>query len=114
MMAPLIPGISDTSESIDAAMAAAARHKAGFVSANLLFLKPGCKEWFMPLIREAYPHLMPGYKKLFGPKDYAPREYTRQVLSMVEEARRRWELPSACPPRDSRGPSGQLEMVLTA
>jgi DNA repair photolyase len=114
MMAPLIPGISDSSESIDAVMEAAARHKAGFVSANLLFLKPGSKEWFMPLIRESYPHLMPGYKKLFGPKDYAPREYTRQVMSMVEEARRKWALPSACPPRESRGSSVQLEMVLTA
>lgn len=114
MMAPLIPGISDSSESIDAVMEAAARHKAGFVSANLLFLKPGTKEWFMPLIRESYPHLMPGYQKLFGSKDYAPREYTKQVLSIVDDARHKWELPSACPPREFKGPQGQLEMILTA
>ena len=63
MMAPLIPCISDSSESIDKVMEAAAQHKATFVSANLLFLKPGSKEWFMPLIRESYPYLVPGYQK---------------------------------------------------
>jgi len=114
MMAPLIPGISDSSESIDTVMEAAAQHKAGFVSANLLFLKPGSKEWFMPLIRESYPHLMPGYQKLFGSKNYAPHDYTEQVLRIVDDARHKWELPSACPPRELKGPQGQLEMTLTA
>jgi len=114
MMAPLLPGISDSSESIDAVVAAAAQHQARFLSANLLFLKPGSREWFMPLINEAYPHLVPGYNRLYGSKTYAPREYTRQVLKLVEEARRRWELPTTCPPRQLRGHQLQLAMALNA
>ena len=41
MMAPLLPGISDGAESIDRVVQAAAEHGAQFVSANVLFLKPG-------------------------------------------------------------------------
>jgi DNA repair photolyase len=114
MMAPLLPGISDSSESINAVVESAARHKAQFLSANLLFLKPGSKEWFMPLIREAYPHLAPGYARLYGKKTYAPKDYTRDVLKVVDEARCRWALPAACPPRQLKGPQGQLELALTS
>jgi DNA repair photolyase len=112
MMAPLLPGISDSSESINAVVEAAVQHKAQFLSANLLFLKPGSREWFMPLIKEAYPHLEPGYARLYGKKAYAPKDYTRDVLKVVDEARRNWALPAACPPRQLKGPQGQLELAL--
>lgn len=114
MMAPLLPGISDGSESINAVVDAAAKHRAQFLSANLLFLKPGSKEWFMPFIKEAYPHLVPGYNRLYGGRTYAPKEYTKQVLKLVDEARHRWELPTICPPRQLKGPQRQLEMALNA
>jgi DNA repair photolyase len=112
MMAPLLPGISDGSESINAVVEAAAAHKARFLSANLLFLKPGSKEWFMPLIREAYPHLTAGYTRLYRGKTFAPQDYTAQVLKMVDDTRHMWELPRGCPPRQLSGPQRQLEMVL--
>ncbi len=38
----------------------------------------------------------------------------KKVLGMVDEARRKWELSSACPPHELKGPQGQLEMTLTA
>ena len=65
MMAPLLPGISDSSENIDAVASAAAAHKAQYLGANVLFLKPGSKEWFMPMLREAYPRLIPAYAALY-------------------------------------------------
>jgi DNA repair photolyase len=114
MMAPLLPGISDDSESIDAVASAAAEHKARFLGANVLFLKPGSKEWFMPFIREAHPHLMPGYAKLYRKNTYAPKEYTESVLKMVDEARSRWGLPSSIPARDLKPRQRQLEMALTS
>ena len=114
MMAPLLPGISDSSEGIDTVVEAAAKHKAQFLSANLLFLKPGSREWFMPLIRESYPHLTAGYARLYRGKTFAAQEYTSQVLKIVDEARHRWELPKGCPPRLLSGPQRQLEMVLSS
>ncbi len=113
LMAPLLPGISDTWESIEAVAAAAAQHKARFLGANLLFLRPGVKEWFMPLIRESYPHLTPGYERLYRARNYAPEDYTKSVLALVDEARCKWELPISNPARQLRRPQGQLELALT-
>ena len=112
LMAPLLPGISDGCESIDAVVSAAAQHRAQFLAANLLFLRPGSKEWFMPLIKEAYPRLVPAYAALYR-NNYAPREYTKEVLKVVDEARRRWELPAMIPPRELQRPQGQLQLALT-
>lgn len=92
LAAPLLPGLSDSSGSINALVAAAAEHRAQFLSGNLLFLRPGSREWFMPLIRESYPHLAPGYARLYG-SEHAPQDYTAAVLRLVDDARMRWELP---------------------
>ena len=92
MAAPLLPGLSDTAASIDALVSAAAEHRAQFLSSNLLFLRPGSREWFMPFIREAYPHLASGYARLYR-SEHAPRDYTNAVLALVDDARLRWELP---------------------
>ena len=112
MMAPLLPGISDSPESIDAVARAAAAHKSQFLAGNLLFLKPGSKEWFMPMLREAYPHLAPGYTRLYR-KAYAPREYSNRILDLVKEAGLRWGLPHR--PASQATPKGQrqLQMALT-
>ena len=92
LAAPLLPGLSDSSASIDALVEAAAQHRAQFLSGNLLFLRPGSREWFMPMIRESYPHLAPGYARLYR-SEHAPRDYTNAVVGLVEDARLRWELP---------------------
>ena len=111
MMAPLLPGISDSAESIDRVVQVAAEHGAQFVSANVLFLKPGSKEWFMPLIREAYPYLSPGYEKLYR-HTYAPAEYTKAVLNLVDDSRHKWGLPAKtaapAPAKEMPGAQGQL------
>ena len=113
MMAPLLPGISDNSEGINAVARAAAEHKAQFMGANVLFLKPGSKEWFMPMLRETYPHLTEAYSRLYR-KTYAPRDYTAQVLKVVDEAGHAWGLSSMEPVRQLQGPQRQLEMALAA
>ena len=113
MMAPLLPGISDSAESIDAVAEAAAGHQAQYLGANVLFLKPGSREWFMPMLREAYPRLAPGYNSLYQ-KTYAPRDYTQRVLRLVDDSRRVWGLATKPAPRTMRVRQRQLELALTA
>ena len=113
MMAPLLPGISDNAENIDAVAEAAADHEAQYLGANVLFLKPGSREWFMPMLSEAYPRLAPGYNSLYQ-KTYAPRDYTRKVLDLVDESRRKWGLVTKTEPRRMRVQQRQLELALTA
>nr|AIF02138.1 radical SAM domain-containing protein [uncultured marine group II/III euryarchaeote KM3_153_G11] len=112
ILAPLLPGISDSSESIHAVVGAAADHRAQFLASNVLFLKPGSKEWFMPMLREAYPRLVPAYEKLYR-KTYAPREYAREVQQVVEEARRCWRLPAMEPARNLQGPRRRMQLAFS-
>ena len=72
MMAPLLPGISDHEENIAAVAEAAHDHGAQFLGSNVLFLKPGSREWFMPMLKETYPHLEQGYARLYR-KNLRPR-----------------------------------------
>ena len=113
MMAPLLPGISDSTESIYDVAEAAAAHGARFIGANVLFLKPGSKEWFMPMLKETYPHLAPGYAKLYA-KTYAPRDYTSSVMKVVDQARRSVGLASMEPTKSMHAPQRQLQLALSA
>ena len=113
MMAPLLPGISDSTESIYDVAEAAAAHGARCIGANVLFLKPGSKEWFMPMLKETYPHLAPGYAKMYA-KTYAPRDYTSSVMKVVDQARRSVGLASMEPTKSMRAPQRQLELALSA
>ncbi len=113
MMAPLLPGISDSTESIYDVAEAAAAHGARFIGANVLFLKPGSKEWFMPMLKETYPHLAPGYAKMYA-KTYAPRDYTSSVMRVVEQARRSVGLASMEPTKSMHAPQRQLQLALSA
>lgn len=91
MLAPIIPGLTDDRENIDAVVQAARDHGASFVGDNVLYLKPGTKEWFMPFLRETYPHLLPQYQKFYRGA-YAPDAYTKEVSLAVREARERYDL----------------------
>ena len=111
MMAPLLPGISDGKESIDAVVQAARAHKAQYLGANVLFLKPGSKEWFMPMLRETYPHLGQGYAKLYR-QTYVPKDYTKGVLALVDRARDKWGLNDKKKVVRPSEPRGQLALAL--
>ncbi|MEE8466470.1 MAG: hypothetical protein V3S68_08345, partial [Dehalococcoidia bacterium] len=113
MMAPLLPGLTDDEANIQAVVEAAHRHKAQYLGANVLFLKPGSKEWFMPMLREAYPHLTAGYNRLYR-KTYAPGEYTKSVLNTVDRVRRQWDLPDRATVQANMQQRGQLALAFTA
>ena len=109
MLAPIIPGLTDDRENMESVMRAAREHGAAFVGDNVLYLKPGTKEWFMPFLRETYPHLLPQYERFYRGA-YAPRRYTQEVGAAVQELRERWELtPGHQKPRQ---PVGQIELAM--
>ncbi len=109
MLAPIIPGLTDDAENLESVMRAAREHGAAFVGDNVLYLKPGTKEWFMPFLRETYPHLLPQYERFYRGA-YAPRRYTEEVHTTVQQLRERWGMtPGRAPPRD---PAGQLALAL--
>jgi DNA repair photolyase len=109
MLAPIIPGLTDDRENLESVMRAAKEYGASFVGDNVLYLKPGTKEWFMPFLRETYPHLLPQYERFYRGA-YAPRTYSNDVHAEVEQLREHWDMkPRHQPPRQ---PVGQLALAI--
>lgn len=109
MMAPIIPGVTDDEAHLEEVVRAAKDFGASFLAPNILHLKPGTKEWFMPALREAYPHLTTRYEKYYlGP--YAPKEYTQRVLERVAALREKWGISNSRV--DPAAFKGQLTMGL--
>ncbi len=110
MLAPIIPGLTDDQENLEAVMRAAREHGASFVGDNVLYLKPGTKEWFMPFLRERYPHLLPQYERFYTGA-YAPRNYTDEVHAAVQRLRERAGMTERRDER-RRDPVGQIKMAI--
>ena len=108
LIAPVLPGLTDDPQALEDVVEAAREHGASFVHDNVLYLKPGTKEWFMPFLREAYPHLSERYAKYYRGA-YAPRTYTQDVHRTIDGLRRKFGLMQS----EAVAPSaGQLQMAI--
>ena len=91
--APIIPGLSDSEESLDELVGAAAAHKAQYLGGNVMFLRPGSKEWFMPLIPRVLPPSRPPLRQLLPrclrPQRLRPEDNGPSRLPPLQVASRR-------------------------
>ncbi|WP_406689556.1 Rv2578c family radical SAM protein [Saccharopolyspora sp. ID03-671] len=99
MMAPILPGLSDSPEQIDATVAAVAEAGAVSVSPIVLHLRSGAREWFHRWLSTRRSDLLPLYERLYRNGAYTPKSYQRQVVDLVEQAKRRHGL---APPQRQR------------
>jgi len=108
LIAPVLPGLTDDPAGLERVIEAAKEHGASFVHDNVLYLKPGTKEWFMPFLREAYPHLSDKYAKYYRGA-YAPRTYTQDVHRTIADLRQRHGLVDRTPVSPA---VGQLQLAM--
>ncbi|GID25174.1 intein-containing Rv2578c family radical SAM protein [Paractinoplanes brasiliensis] len=97
LMAPILPGLTDTDESIDETVAAIAAAGATSVSPLPLHLRPGAREWYAAWLTSTRPDLAPRYRELYGNGSYAPQAYQREITARVRMAARRHGLHRARP-----------------
>ncbi|MFF0718680.1 intein-containing Rv2578c family radical SAM protein [Micromonospora sp. NPDC003816] len=89
LMAPILPGLSDSDESIDATVAAIAAAGAASVTPLPLHLRPGAREWYAHWLAREHPALVPRYRELYRAGAYAPQSYQRELTARVRIAARR-------------------------
>jgi DNA repair photolyase len=87
-MAPILPGISDSPEQLRAVVRAAADAGASHLTPITLHLRPGVKEEFLPWLEEAYPELMPDYRRLYRGSN-APKAVREGIADRVRAEKRR-------------------------
>jgi len=89
MMAPVLPGLTDSAGSIEAVAAAAREHDAAYFSATALRLAPHVKEFYLGFVKDEYPDLLPRYKRAY-PGTYAPLEYRSKLDERIQRIRRQY------------------------
>jgi DNA repair photolyase len=80
LVAPILPGLSDRSEQLEAVARAAAEAGAVSITPILLHLRPGVREEYLRWLAEHHPELMAGYERLYR-RSYAPKAFQEEVLA---------------------------------
>jgi DNA repair photolyase len=106
LMAPILPGLTDTDESIEETVAAIAAAGATSVMPLGLHLRPGAREWYAAWLTREHPGLVPRYRELFGSGSYLPQGYQRELTARVRQAARRHGLHRAEPGESRRVDEG--------
>jgi DNA repair photolyase len=83
---PLLPGITDSPEAIDAMAALAKAADASFFAGMPLFLKPCSRPTYFEFVREHFPQLQVLYAEKFRDMDFAARPYRERLRALVAAA----------------------------
>jgi DNA repair photolyase len=112
---PVLPGLNDSPQMLEALAAQAAEAGACFLYANVLFLSTSAMKQFMPFLGREFPRLVDRYRKLYARSAYLRGEYPEKIAKLVAELRSRYgldgnrgELPAA-----ARHPQMALRFDLT-
>jgi DNA repair photolyase len=91
---PVLPGLTDAEQELDAVARAAAQAGAQWFSANVLFLMPSAQKQFLPFIEEKFPKLASRYRAWYGRAGYAPETYRHEIAQRVQRLRAKYSLGS--------------------
>lgn len=87
LIAPIVPGITDTSDHLRELVKSASDHGARFVGSRVLALQGSVKDHFLGFMRSEYPSLLAEYRRLF-PGANADRDYASATVGYVDGLRR--------------------------
>ncbi|HEX3328168.1 MAG TPA: Rv2578c family radical SAM protein [Actinomycetota bacterium] len=118
MIAPVLPGISDSPEQLRAVIEAAIDAGATHVSPILLHLRPYVKDVYMEWLRANYPDLVVRYEAMYRRGAYASvadrNELSEKVRVVLDSAPARptgRNRPRSRPPAEPRPPREQLTLL---
>ena len=88
LIAPILPGISDSWAALAALMEAAREARAHYVHGFPLRLGPPARAGFLPVLSREFPELVPRYQRRYGSQTNVARDYhkalTRRIRALQE------------------------------
>ncbi len=90
-VAPVLPGISDSPESIEAVVKAARDAGATHMWCATLNLKPGTREYFLDALARDWPALLPSYEELYE-KVYLAKRESEPIYETFRELEARYAI----------------------
>jgi len=82
-MAPILPGLSDRPDRLEAVVKAARAAGATGLWAGMLHLKNGTREHFMSVLAKHWPELVPRYEQAYRDRAYLPPALGERALKSV-------------------------------
>jgi DNA repair photolyase len=83
LVAPVLPGLSDAPEQLEAVVAACVAAGARSISTVLLHLRPGVGDVFYSRLAETHPALVADYRRRYRGRSYAPKADQQAIDTMV-------------------------------
>jgi DNA repair photolyase len=84
-MAPILPGLSDRPDRLEAVVKAARAAGATGLWAGMLHLKDGTREHFMSVLGRHWPELVPRYEQAYRQRAYLPAAYGESTIRTVSK-----------------------------
>jgi DNA repair photolyase len=92
---PVVPGITDSPEDLEAVIRAAAEAGADYVFANPLFLKPCSAAVFLPFLEQHFPQLAENYRQRYQGRAFLPPAYAKRLSQLVAALREKYKITRA-------------------
>lgn len=89
---PVLPGITDREEDLDALARAARDAGAQWFAASVLFLMPSAQKQFLPFLDVKFPKLAKRYREWYSREAYAPEKYRHEISERVRALRKKYGL----------------------
>jgi DNA repair photolyase len=89
---PLLPGITDRQQDLDALARAARDAGAQWFAAGVVFLMPSAQKQFFPFLDARFPKLARRYREWFSRSNYAPETYRKEIATRVAALRKKYNL----------------------
>ncbi len=91
---PVLPGLTDREEDLEAIARAAKEAGAQWLTAGVVFLMPSSLKQFLPFLGEKFPRLARQYREWYARSAYAPDSYRREIAERVARLRAKYGLGS--------------------
>jgi DNA repair photolyase len=91
---PVVPGITDSPEDLEAVIREASEAGADFVFANPLFLKPSAAAVFLPFLEQNFPELSQTYRQRYQDHAFLAPAYTKRLAALVKRLREKYKITS--------------------
>lgn len=91
---PILPGLTDREEDLDALARAACDAGAQWFAGGVLFLMSSSLKHFLPFLDAKFPRLAKRYREWYGPGGSTPEAYRKEISERVKCLRKKYGLAS--------------------
>jgi DNA repair photolyase len=110
---PVLPGLTDRKDDLDALVRAARDSGAQWLAANVLFLMPSSWKPFLEFLEAKFPKLARQYRDFYRGYGDAPEEYRKRIKALIDGLRQKYGVGSRPQPGASQSwHSPQLALAL--